>query len=79
MLTYMIVCVISLLNFQLYNNGFKNLDALDGSDGMLAIAKERNIYQRIICEYVGPDKLDIEDGKLACDRDWGISTLSKSV
>ncbi len=47
---------------QIFNAGYKNLDAIDGSSGMLQVAKGRNIYNRVICDYVGKNKLDIENG-----------------
>ena len=48
---------------QLYEGGYVNIDALDGSPEMLEEAKRKDIYKRIICDYLGPNKLDIEDGK----------------
>ena len=51
--------------FQLFDIGFKNLDAVDASSQMLEVAKQKNIYKRIICDYLGPNKLDIEDGMIS--------------
>ena len=31
---------------------------------MLELAKKRKIYKRHMCEYLGPKKLDIDDGTL---------------
>ena len=49
-------------SFQLYDAGYTNLDALEPSSKMLELAKKRNIYKRHMCEYLGPKKLDIDDG-----------------
>ena len=46
----------------MYKAGYKNLDAIDGSPGMLQVAKGRNIYNRVMCDYVGKNKLDIDNG-----------------
>ena len=51
--------------FQLFDMGFKNLDAVDASSQMLEVARQKNIYKRIICDYLGPNRLDIEDGMLS--------------
>ena len=48
--------------FQLFDIGFKNLDAVDASAQMLEVAKNKDIYKRLICDYLGPNRLDIEDG-----------------
>ena len=46
----------------LRDKGYTNIDALDGSPQMLAIAKQRNIYKNIITSFVSKDiKLPIED------------------
>jgi len=39
------------------------LDALDASQEMLNQAKSKNIYDRLICDFMGPNKLEIADGK----------------
>lgn len=50
--------------FQLYNAGYRNLDALDGSAKMVEVAKRRNIYHRVICDYLGPNQLRIQNGEV---------------
>ncbi|XP_019635807.1 PREDICTED: Williams-Beuren syndrome chromosomal region 27 protein-like [Branchiostoma belcheri] len=50
------LCATELLKL-----GYTNLDAIDGSQGMLDIAKSRNLYHRYICDFLGPRRLDIED------------------
>ncbi|XP_035683268.1 uncharacterized protein LOC118420531 isoform X1 [Branchiostoma floridae] len=40
--------------------GFTNIDAVDGSQGMLSQAEGKHIYNRLICAFVGPNRLDIE-------------------
>ena len=54
--------------FQLYDGGYPNIDALDGSPEMLEEAKRKDIYRRIICDYLGPNRLDIEDGKFCVNN-----------
>ena len=39
------------------------MDALDANPEMLEKAKRKNIYGRIICDFMGPNRLDIEDGR----------------
>ncbi|XP_041367585.1 demethylmenaquinone methyltransferase-like [Gigantopelta aegis] len=41
----------------LYKAGFTNLDGVDASEKMLDLAKPKNIYQSLICEYLGENKL----------------------
>ncbi|XP_041367129.1 demethylmenaquinone methyltransferase-like [Gigantopelta aegis] len=50
-----------LAGVELFKAGFTHLDAVDASEGMLALAKTKNIYQRLICEYLGENKLEIKD------------------
>ena len=39
------------------------MDALDVSDEMLSIARAKNIYGRIIQDYMDGHRTDIKDGK----------------
>lgn len=43
--------------------GFKTLDALDPSQGMLDIAEEKGIYRNYICDAIGKEPLKIPAGK----------------
>ncbi|CAH1257805.1 WBSCR27 [Branchiostoma lanceolatum] len=43
--------------------GFRSIDALDPSDDMLALAKKKNVYGRLIKNFLGTNRLDIEDGE----------------
>ena len=43
---------------------------------MLEEAKRKDIYKRIICDYLGPNRLDIEDGKI-CVRNFFFSNKCK--
>ncbi|XP_041354279.1 methyltransferase-like protein 27 [Gigantopelta aegis] len=52
-----------LIGMELFKVGFKNLDAVDGAKGMLAVAESKHIYQRLICQYLGENKLGI-DGRI---------------
>lgn len=40
------------LGAELYNLGFRNIDALDPSVGMLCKAMQRNIYTKFYCEFL---------------------------
>lgn len=53
-----------LLGAQLVERGgYTNIDALDGCEQMLEVAKKRNIYKKIFVTYVTPDKeLPIAEG-----------------
>ncbi|XP_013387880.1 methyltransferase-like protein 27 [Lingula anatina] len=49
------------LGAELKKNGFHNLDALDASKEMLEIAKEKKLYRNVVCDLLGPNRLDIPD------------------
>lgn len=49
-----------LCALQLKKQGFHHIDALDPAEGMLKRARERNIYERYICDYITDKPLDIE-------------------
>ncbi|XP_066266157.1 methyltransferase-like protein 27 isoform X1 [Branchiostoma lanceolatum] len=49
---------------ELQKIGFTNMDAVDCSQKMLDEAKAKNIYGRLICDFVGPDQLDIQNGMI---------------
>ena len=51
------------LSYQLHDAGFSNLDAIDGSAGMVEEARNSNIYNNVMCGIVGPDRLDMETGE----------------
>lgn len=42
--------------------GFKTFDALDPSEGMLEIAKEKGLYRNYICEAIGKGQLNLPAG-----------------
>ncbi|XP_035693281.1 uncharacterized protein LOC118427550 [Branchiostoma floridae] len=46
---------------ELQKMGFTDMDAVDCSQKMLDEAKVKNIYGRLICDFVGPEQLDIEN------------------
>ncbi|KAI0228566.1 hypothetical protein LSAT2_020976 [Lamellibrachia satsuma] len=48
-------------NAQLKMRGFTKMDALDVSDEMLSIARTKNIYGRIIHDYMDGHRTDIKD------------------
>ena len=46
---------------QIKNHGFTNIDGLDFSQGMLDVAKSKDIYKNYICDSVevgGPSKVN---------------------
>lgn len=50
--------------FQLKKHGFQHIDALDPSQGMLDKAKEKDLYEKYICDFITDNHLDIEESKL---------------
>ncbi len=49
--------------FQLKKRGYTNIDALDGSEEMLKIAKTKGVYKNFYKAYLGPSPIgDIEKG-----------------
>ena len=46
----------------MYNKGYTNIDALDANPKMLEQARKKGIYKRLICDFMGPNRLDIQDG-----------------
>lgn len=52
--------------FQLLNKGFKLIDALDGSQGMLDLAKPKGFYQNYFCSFMEETQGLIEDGTSKC-------------
>lgn len=51
-------------SFKLAKHGFKRIDGLDPAEGMLAVARKKNVYGRLICEFMSDKRLPIENGKL---------------
>ncbi|CAH1251381.1 WBSCR27 [Branchiostoma lanceolatum] len=47
---------------QLHKLGFRSMDALEPNENMLAVARGKNIYGRLIQDFLGTNRLDIEDG-----------------
>ncbi|XP_035688013.1 uncharacterized protein LOC118423840 [Branchiostoma floridae] len=46
---------------ELVQLGFTDIDGVDGSQDMLNLAERKQIYKRLICDFVGPNRLDIEN------------------
>ena len=55
---------VIMLQLQLYPHGFTQIDAVDPCKEMLALLEKKQIYNRIICDFLGTNKLLIEDGEL---------------
>ena len=47
---------------QLKKRGFTCLDALDTNPEMLEVARSKGLYGCLICDFMGPNRLDIQDG-----------------
>ena len=54
-------CIIFAL--QLREQGYHNLDAIEACQEMLDEAQKKGVYQRYICQLIGPNSLDIEDSE----------------
>ena len=53
-----------LFSVQLQKLGFTNVDAVDPNEEMLKEAQRHNVYKNTICDYVGKNKLTVDNGKL---------------
>ena len=51
-------------SLQLAKAGYKHIDAVEPSASLLNKAKELNVYQRCIQDFVGANKLDVSNGEL---------------
>ena len=47
-------------------NGYTNIDGLDPSEAMLKQAKQKGVYNRLICDYAGKNQLYIPNGISQC-------------
>ncbi|XP_076461656.1 methyltransferase-like protein 27 [Babylonia areolata] len=50
-----------LVGVEMHKVGFRNMDALDPSQGMLNVASRRDIYQRLFTEYIDDKELPIDE------------------
>jgi len=50
-----------LVGQKLYDEGLRQLDALDPSSEMNEVARKRGIYQRILEDTIGDHRIDVED------------------
>lgn len=50
-----------LVGEELHKLGFRIIDALDPSEHMLDVAKQKNVYRNFFCEYVTEEPLDIPE------------------
>ncbi|CAH1778193.1 unnamed protein product [Owenia fusiformis] len=41
--------------------GFTDIDAIDANQAMLDVAKSKNVYNRLICDFLGLNTLDIKN------------------
>ncbi|XP_035678400.1 demethylmenaquinone methyltransferase-like [Branchiostoma floridae] len=65
---------------ELVQLGFTDIDAVDGSQDMLNLAERKQIYKRLICDFVGPNRLDIENDTydaIACCGSFAPSHLKE--
>jgi len=50
-----------LVGKQLFDLGYRQIDALDASESMLSKAKEKNVYKQLYQDFLGTNRLKIED------------------
>lgn len=50
-----------LVGKELHNLGYSTIDALDASEPMLSKAKEKNVYKQFYLDFLGTNRLNIED------------------
>ncbi|KAK6179636.1 hypothetical protein SNE40_011950 [Patella caerulea] len=55
-----------LVGLELKRNGFKQIDAVDPSSGMMKVAKSRNVYDKCYIEYVDGHPLPIDTDTYDC-------------
>ncbi|KAK6179635.1 hypothetical protein SNE40_011949 [Patella caerulea] len=55
-----------LVGLELKRNGFKQIDAVDPSSGMMKVAKSRNVYNKCYIEYVDGHPLPINTDTYDC-------------
>ena len=48
--------------FKLQKYGYENIDAVEPSQEMIAKAEKNNVYRRTIVDFVGANRLDIDEG-----------------
>ncbi|XP_060080070.1 methyltransferase-like protein 27 [Ylistrum balloti] len=61
-----VACGTGLLGEKLYEEGFTNLDGLDPSEKMLDVARAKNIYNTLYCEFMSDAKLPIDNDRYSC-------------
>ncbi|KAJ8316980.1 hypothetical protein KUTeg_004884, partial [Tegillarca granosa] len=54
------------LGEKLFKKGFTKIDALDPAEGMLAVARKKNVYGRLICDFMGENRLPVENDEYDC-------------
>ncbi|XP_048747410.2 methyltransferase-like protein 27 isoform X2 [Ostrea edulis] len=50
------------LGLELWEKGFRSIDGLDPSEGMIEAARKKNVYTNLICDFMSDQKLDINAG-----------------
>ncbi|XP_021370139.1 Williams-Beuren syndrome chromosomal region 27 protein-like [Mizuhopecten yessoensis] len=61
-----VACGTGFLGEKLKKEGFVNVDGLDPSDKMLDVARAKNIYNKLYCEFMSDATLPIDNGKYSC-------------
>ncbi|XP_063431961.1 uncharacterized protein LOC134714551 isoform X2 [Mytilus trossulus] len=54
------------LGEELHKRGFRKIDALDPAEGMLAMARKKNVYDRLLCEFMCEKRLPVENDTYDC-------------
>ena len=55
---------------QLARDGFTHIDAVEPSKDMLSKLEEKNVYNKVICDIIGTNKLPIEDSEYDYPFRW---------
>ncbi|KAK7469466.1 hypothetical protein BaRGS_00036532, partial [Batillaria attramentaria] len=59
------------LILDLHRLGFPKLHALDPSEGMLHVARQKNVYEKLYCCYLDQNRLPIDDDVYDCAASSG--------
>ena len=57
---------------QLVRHGFTDIDAVDPSKELLALLEKKQVYKKVICDFLGTNRLPVEDGGLLWENGDGV-------
>ncbi|XP_060082532.1 methyltransferase-like protein 27 [Ylistrum balloti] len=61
-----VACGTGFLGEKLKEEGFTNVDGLDPSDKMLDVARAKDVYNKLYCEFMSEATLPIDNGTYSC-------------